>query len=394
MHHPLRIAQVSPYGLNRFGGVRSHIQGLGEALVARGHSVTVIAPGAVNEEPRTRGDGPFPGHHHETGDPGMLGTLPVIRCGDVRPWDFSGTHFDVAWASRAACRAALAPGFDLLHLHTLWNPAVPLQLALRFPGVRVATFHDVPGDATPWWARALMPIGAALLRHVVLDAAIAVSPAVSSYLGAGTHALIPNGIGDPLFGTTPPGSLDASAAAPVVYLGRLEARKDVGTLLEAMARVHAVLGEATPPLVIAGDGPQRGALEAQACRLGLTRVRFEGAVQEHEKWALLANARCVVAPSRAGESFGIVLLEVMRAGSVPVAADNPGYRHVLSHGGESLLFPAGDTNALATLLMRVCRDAAWREAMRCWGVARWPRFAWTRVAEDVERVYVHAISAA
>lgn len=387
----LRIAQVCPYDLARYGGVRSHIQGLGEALVARGHQVTVIAPGRSGALVET------------------LGSLPVQQCGTVRPVDFSGTRIDLAWASREDRRRVLATGFDVLHLHTPWNPAIPLQLALPFRGVRVATFHDVPGEATPWWARRLMPLGAAIIRRLLLHATIGVSPAVSAYLGAGTHALIPNGIGEPLYDATtatqttadPLGDSTvgptpgvAPGVAPVVYLGRLEARKDVGTLLDAMARVTAVLGDRTPPLVIAGDGPLRGALEAQAHRLGVTRVTFRGAVRECDKWALLADAQCVVAPSRAGESFGIVLLEAMRAGSVPIAADNPGYRHVLSDGGESLLFPAGDAAALADQLIRAYRDAAWHDAMRSWGATRWPRFAWTRVAEEVERVYRDALAAA
>lgn len=380
----LRIAQVCPYDLSRFGGVRSHILGLGEALVARGHQVTVLAPGDDGVS--------IP----------LLGALPVRRCGRVRPFDFSGTRIDLAWASGTERRQALAPGFDVLHLHTPWNPAVPLQLALAYRGVRVATFHDVPGEATPWWARALMPVGATLLRTLLLDATIGVSPTVSAYLGTNTHVLIPNGIGEPAgsvstdaVGVPAYASTEDAAqdVAPIVYLGRLEARKDVGTLLEAMARLTSELGDSAPPLVIAGDGPLRGPLEMQARRLGLSRVAFPGAIGDAEKWALLSTAQCVVAPSRSGESFGIVLLEAMRAGSIPVAADNPGYRHVLAEEGASLLFAAGDVAALTRQLLRVTRDATWREAMRRWGMQRWPRFAWSRVAEDVERVYLDAISA-
>ncbi|MDQ8168851.1 MAG: glycosyltransferase family 4 protein [Gemmatimonadota bacterium] len=369
MSRPLRIAQVSPYGLTRFGGVRSHIQGLGEALVARGHTVTVLAPGAD----------------------GALGTLPVVGCGAVRPVHFSGTRFDVAWAPWARCRAVLAPGFDVLHLHTLWNPAVPLQLAAHFRGTRVATFHDVPGLDTPRWATMLMPPAAALLRHLLLHATIGVSPAVSAYLGAGTHHVIPNGVGDAPVHDTQTVHGTASSVAPVLYLGRLDARKDVGTLLDAMAGVATQLGDATPPLVIAGDGPLRPTLEAHAARVGLTRVTFLGDVPDAQKWQLLATARCVVAPSRAGESFGIVLLEAMRAGTLPLAADNPGYRHVLDGDGRALCFPAGRADALAALVVRALTDTAWRGAMQRWAAKRWPRFAWSQVAAEVERVYHDAL---
>ena len=361
---------MSPYGLSRFGGVRSHIRGLGEALAARGHQVTVIAPGDADVPPAS-----------------TLGSLPVIRCGTVRTIDFSGTRIDLAWARSAERRAALAGVFDVLHLHTPWNPAIPIQLAVAYRGARVATFHDVPGEATPWWAHQLMPVGATLIRRLLLDATIGVSPAVSTYLGKGTHVVIPNGVEEP-----PPETPRSSHEAPVVYLGRLEARKDVHTLLTAMAIVQTTGPNETPPVVIAGEGPLRGTLEAQARTLGLRRVTFCGAIDEADKWALLRTARCVVAPSRAGESFGIILLEAMRAGSVPIAADNPGYRHVLEGAADALCFAPGDADALARLIIRAIRDDGWMESMRRWSANHWPRFTWSEVATAVEAVYEQALS--
>jgi len=347
--------------------------------MARGHAVTVIAPG----DPRS---GPY--------DSASLGALPVITCGSVHPVAFGGTVFDVAWATRAQCRAAIARGFDVLHLHTPWNPVVPLQLAAAFRGPCVATFHDVPGVDTPRWARALMPLGASLLRATVLHATIGVSPAVSTYLGAGTHVVIPNGV-EPL-DTAETEPTDARTPRPtrLLFVGRLEARKDVATLLQALQLAATQLGADTPALDIIGDGPLRSVLEALAERLALRNVRFLGAVDDATKWAALAAATCVVAPSRAGESFGIVLLEAMRAGSIPVAADNPGYRHVLAGDGRDLLFAPGDAQQLADRLVRVVRDRAWRERMAHWCASRWTEFTWPRIAEAVEQVYFDAMTTA
>jgi phosphatidylinositol alpha-mannosyltransferase len=379
MRRALRIAQVCPYGLSRFGGVRSHIRGLGEALMARGHAVTVIAPGDPRADPSGSAS---------------LGALPVVTCGSVHPVSFGGTYFDVAWATRAQCRAAIAHGFDVLHLHTPWNPVVPLQIAASFRGPRVATFHDVPGVDTPRWARALMPLGASLLRATVLHATIGVSPAVSTYLGAGTHVVIPNGV-EPLDrAETDQTDARTPRRTRLLFIGRLEARKDVGTLLEALHLAATPLGADTPALDIIGDGPLRSVLEVQAERLALRNVRFLGAVDDATKWAALAAATCVVAPSRAGESFGIVLLEAMRAGSIPVAADNPGYRHVLEGDGRALLFAPGDAPQLADRLVRVVRDRAWRERMAHWCASRWTQFTWPRIAEAVEQVYFDAMTTA
>ncbi len=373
MDDPLRVSLVSPYGLDRFGGVRSHIQGLGEALVALGHSVNVIAPG----------------------NDGRLGTLPVTGCGRVRMVRFGGTHFDVAWASRDAIRRALAPNCQLLHLHTPWNPALPLQLAASFRGPRVATFHDVAGPRTPWWARRAMPMASALIRRAFLHETIAVSPSVAAYLGAGTHTLIPNGL-------TVPHTVEASAHATavhedasasdaarsqVVYIGRLEPRKGVETLLRAVA----LLPEPRPTVALLGDGPLRQSLAALVASLGLANVQFLGAVDERVKWEYLRHATCAVAPSLYGESFGIVLLEAMAAGCIPIAADNAGYRGVLAGGGESLLVAPGDAAMLAERIVRALHDPAWRSSMQRWSAERWPAFAWNALAPRVVATYRSAI---
>ena len=156
----------------------------------------------------------------------------------------------------------------------------------------------------------------------------------------------------------------------------------------------ALLGAVAPPLLVAGVGPCREALEALRDTLNLTKARFLGEVSEHEKWSLMRESCCVVAPSRSGESFGIVLLEAMVAGVLPIAADNPGYRDVLARGGESLLFPAGDAAALAARLHRVQHDATWREPMQEWAARRWPPFQWASIATRVLGTYRLAMARA
>ena len=360
MLHTLRIAQVSPYGLDRYGGVRSHIRGLGEALQARGHSVTVLAPGAD----------------------GFLGSLPVVGCGRARAMNFSGSHFDVAWASAADRKRIGDESFDVMHVHAPWSPALPMQLAWEFRGARVGTFHDVAGRDTPAWARRLMPLGSAIVRRLALDATIAVSPLVSAYLGRGTHELIPNGVELP---AVMPSRAPHSRTS-LLYVGRLEPRKDVETLLRAMA----VLGADAPPLLIVGDGPSRVALEAMQRSLALQQVRFVGAISDAEKWGHMRDGTCLIAPSSGGESFGIVLLEAMTVGMLPIAADNPGYRHVLGDGGASLRFPPGDAAALATIVRRVVHDCSWRDAMQAWARTRCADFAWPGIAAQVEATYRRA----
>ena len=354
----MRVALVCPYDLARPGGVRSHIAGLGRALVGRGHDVEVIAPSS---------------------QPSLDG-LPVVSCGTSHAFPFGGTHIDFTWASWRSVLEVSRRGYDVMHFHTIWNPLMPFQLAGIYRGPKVATFHDVPSPSTPVLAAGAMPLGAEFVRHTFVDQVIAVSPVVSEDL-RGEHEVIPNGITVPE--SLPPEGLRSS----VLYLGRLEPRKGVETLIEAIA----LLGSDAPPVRIAGDGLSRGSLERSVKERSLRSVSFVGEVDEGRKWELLRDASVLVAPSVGGESFGIVLLEAMAAGVVPIAADNPGYRHLLAERAGDLLFPVGDAARLAARIRDVMCDDTRRAELQAWGRVFHRRFEWRVLAERVERVYERAI---
>lgn len=355
----MKIALVCPYELRRPGGVRSHIAGLGNALRTRGHDVEVIAPTTLDR----------------------LDGLPVIPCGRARHLAFGGTQIDLTLASPRALSGVARRGYDVMHFHTIWNPLVPFQLALRYRGPKVATFHDVPGPDTPGWARALMTPASELIRRAALRRVIAVSPSVSRYLSRGRHEIIPNGITVP---ELPPAK---DARDGVLYVGRLEPRKGIHTLLQAAS----LLGADGPRVRIAGDGYLRPELERFAASRGLTNVEFLGEVTEAGKWKLLRESALFVAPSLGGESFGIVLLEAMAAGTPPLGADNDGYYDVLAAREGDLVFPAGDAGALADRIRLLVGDEAKRTELAAWGEQEWRRYDWSVLAPRVEKVYAEAI---
>jgi phosphatidylinositol alpha-mannosyltransferase len=362
----MKIALVCPYDLRRPGGVRSHIVGLGEALVARGHEVEIISP--LSSRAASEG-------------PGLVAqtSLPLVVCGSARHLGFGGTQIDITWASPSELSSAARRGYDVMHFHTIWNPFVPFQLAAAYRGPKVATFHDVPGPDTPPLAAAMMRPAAELIRRLALRRVIAVSPTVSKYL-AGEHVVIPNGVSvpDPL---PPTGEREA-----ILYVGRLEPRKNVTTLIDAVK----LLGDDAPPLWIAGDGPLRETLEKRATG----NVRFLGEVTEQEKWALLRRAKLFVAPAVGGESFGIVLVEAMAAGAPPIAADNPGYRGVLADRADDLLFRAGEPSSLVSRLSSLLADKSKVDALRAWGEREWRRYDWATLAPAIEAEYEAALRGA
>ncbi len=149
---------------------------------------------------------------------------------------------------------------------------------------------------------------------------------------------------------------------PVVYCGRLSAEKGVDDLLRAIGQVPDVR------LVIAGDGPQRGALQGLADQLGLTNVEFAGQIGPVERDALMARSRFTVLPSHAYETLGKAILESYAQGRAVVATDIGSRREFVRHGETGLLYRCGDINELAQTIALLVADPAMANEM---GRAGW-----------------------
>lgn len=162
------------------------------------------------------------------------------------------------------------------------------------------------------------------------------------------------------FGMRLPGG-DGLPARPdgvvrLVQLGRLdESHKDVGTLLDACARLGSA-GVAGWTLDLVGDGPDRGRLQAYAGRLGLNdRVRFLGWVEDVR--GVLAGAHVSVLSTKR-ESFGRVNVEAAALGCAVVASDVAGCRDSVSNGENGVLVRPGDAGALAEVLGALIADSS------------------------------------
>lgn len=170
-------------------------------------------------------------------------------------------------------------------------------------------------------------------------------------LGAPLGATPVHVIGHPV-----PLAAERSAAGEGTYAlvaSRLAPEKGVGVAIEACRRAGV-------PLVVAGDGPDRAALERAAAGAD---VRFVGAVAPEEVARLRAGAALALVPSRSAETFGLAAAEAMAAG-VPVVASAVGALPELVDA--AALVPAGDPDALADAARARFADAAAGDA----GIAR------------------------
>jgi phosphatidylinositol alpha-mannosyltransferase len=138
---------------------------------------------------------------------------------------------------------------------------------------------------------------------------------------------------------------------------------------------------------VVGGGPQ----EREARRYVVTRklagVEFLGRISDEERDALFKTADVYCSPATGRESFGIVLLEAMAAGTAIVCSDIHGYKGVVRRDREGLLVPPRSPKALAAALATILADDARREAMAASGIERAEEFSWERVTGRVEDYY-------
>ncbi len=166
--------------------------------------------------------------------------------------------------------------------------------------------------------------------------------------------------------------------------GRLAAEKGVSVLLEAMKDVLARVPKAR--LVVAGDGPERPALERQARDLGIdNRVAFLGMRADLPR--VLAALDVFVLPSLY-EGFGLVVLEAMAVGVPVIATRVGGVPEVIEDGVTGLLVPAGDAKKLAEAVFRLEDNPRQAEALADRGSARLQTdFSLPAMIDAVEGLY-------
>ena len=135
----------------------------------------------------------------------------------------------------------------------------------------------------------------------------------------------------------------------VLFVGQMRPYKGVGVLIDAVA------GQEDIRLTIAGGGPLAEEHRRHAAGTGADNIAFTGRIPDEELSRLYLEHDVIVLPSTTrAEAFGLVLLEGMIAGCVPVASDLPGVRDVA--GGTGVLVPPGNEAALRDALLSLAAD--------------------------------------
>jgi glycosyltransferase involved in cell wall biosynthesis len=170
----------------------------------------------------------------------------------------------------------------------------------------------------------------------------------------------------------------------VLLLGTLEARKNVGVVLDAFTRLARE--RTAPKLVIAGQAsPDAKEWLARMSQPPLEDVvEYVGYVSAEAREALFAGARALVLPSL-DEGFGLPALEAMSAGVALLASNRGSLPEVVANGG--LLLEPHDVEAWASAIDRVTHDDDWARELACAGLERAKAFTWEGTATRLGQAY-------
>lgn len=337
----LRICLITPelYPLVK-GGIGAHTVVLAEGLAACGHHVVVAGFNIHEEDKVSHSWGESFSVKHLGGSAYQLGGIR----GPLAVREFlrrSRGAFDVVEVSNWLGHGAFVPRSEFPYVARISSPAAECR-------------PDTARTRRANWLEARTCRRA----DVILTHSVAMWKKAANLYRCGNvpHAIVPLGIPD----------VSASKVCPpkglisTVYIGRAEHRKGTDVLIRALSAALP----ACPLLhltIVGGDFDRYASRSEELNALWSDlKVRFPGrikqlgVVEEEEKCRVVAESHWLVVPSRF-ESFGLVVIEAMRAGTPVLAADGGGLRETCAKGPGNIIYgPPEDSSALARLLQDIC----------------------------------------
>lgn len=369
----MKIGLVLDDTLDKPDGVQQHVLTVGAYLTDQGHEVHYLVADTERKDiPNVHGLGRYVGVRYNKN----LVRTPLP-------------------GNRSKIKKLLAEeNFDVLHVQLPYSPFLAKQV-IRNAGPKTAvvgTFHILPASYLHGYSNQLLRVllGKSLKRF---DKILAVSePAVHFARKAyGISAeYLPNPIDVASFRKGKRLSRYDRRKLNIVFLGRLVSRKGVLQLVAAYNDMPDELANKTR-LIICGKGPLKSRARQRVSKD--RNVEFTGFVSEKDKPDYLASADIAVFPSVGAESFGIVLVEAMAAGSrVVTGGNNAGYKSILGPQPYLLFDPRNKASFIEHLTMFIT-DETLRDKMYAWQQDTVGQYDISVVGPNIVKAYKLALQA-
>jgi len=299
----------------------------------------------------------------------------------------------ILWEQLVLPRHARRRELDLLHAPVYVGPLdAPCPLVVSVHDLSFFRFPDLFPRIKRYY---LQPFTRMTVRRasVVLASSESTGRDLVDILGASPDKIrvIPLGVDEgmrPLSGSKAVKVFRRRESLPehmILYVGTLEPRKNLSTLLEAYARLCREPGFKHDLVIAGGKGWYYEEIDRTVERLGLRgRVLFPGFVPDADLPLWYNAADLFVYPSLY-EGFGLPPLEAMACGTPVVVSDVSSLPEVV--GGAGLAVAPSDSEALARAMARLLGDGELRDACRASGLERAQQFSWGACARKTADVY-------
>jgi len=384
----LRILTLSNlYPPHYIGGYELGCRDVMEALIRRGHEVTVLTSTFGLDEETVEGY-IYRQLRHQFSPVNPQGRIHILRAEThnmrtvrsllrtVQPhivtvWNMANvSHYPILSLARSGFPIVyLISDYWMIESHdrllTLWKH-VCFGLSTRRVGRLTQAILRrlwLRGDPPRWQdvnLRTALFTSNALRRHYA-DAGFRVSQ--SPVIHWGTH--IPPQRGDVLDNTTT--KRESKWRFKILYVGQIVPHKGIDTIIEAVSLLQGQNGIDVYLTIVGGglDQPYQDTIKQTVRQKGLQKVvRFVGKLERRDLKSYYHTHDALVFPSKWDEPFSITLLEAM-AHSIPIVSTlTGGSKELLKDGETCVAFPPGDAAYLASLLFRLAVDADLRQSLR------------------------------
>lgn len=377
-------------------GVVRSVESFAKELVLLGHHLYIFAPGYRGRDGSPPTD-PVIAHLGE--EERGTGSLQIFRFLSIPAPTYTGFSLAIPFSPRLDSHLSRLE-IDVIHTHSPFLLGrLGAAAARRHKLPLVFTYHTLYHEYIHY-----LPMGRRLMQQLVknsvsrycrrCDLVIVPSPEMGRFVSQ-EHGediktvVIPTGIPVHGFARGDDGWLRKRWGIPpdhriLLFVGRLGQEKNVGLLLEMLARVVRRRPEVR--LVLVGGGPAKEELERLALCLGIAgMVTFAGRVPFEGVASYYAGADLFVFPSLT-ETQGIVLLEAMAARLPVVSVEAHGTKGFLTHGRDGYVV-SPEAGEFAERVLELLEDPAKREALAQSGLEKAESMSSSRMAQRLVEVY-------
>lgn len=373
----VHIAQVCYLAPPALGGVEQHVLELSRALIRRGHKVSIHTSNFLDLKgsalPKDLSSDEIPTYRYSSK---FVKKTTLFS----QPIHFPSLIFGL-----------IKTNPDIIHVHSMASMHLEICYiyAKLFKKPLVVTGHYSASDLKwlytkrkkgkktkrlIYWEKRLKKIMAyATLIAITEDEA----SAYRKLFGFSNIVVIPNGVDLKEFNPNLP------REDFLLYVGRIVPEKRLDFLIDSLKLLNSKYP--SQKLIIAGYAPDKDYLHSLKDSADKEIIFISP--ERKELVELISKAKALILPSK-NEAFGIVLLEAMAGGAIPLASNSGGFPLVLDDAG--LLFDPDSKEDLVEKI-RLLDNKELYQTLKEKGLKRVAAFSWESVAKEIEEVYLNLV---